>query len=285
MEIKSLGKIGEGQDGAIFGGIIFRFDHLGNGAAFRLAEAKEGRALSPFATFRLDKSDILAPHSNAVFFGTQYYEEGDEFPLLYSNIYNNYSGAEDPLIGVCLAYRLVREGEGFQTTLVQMLEIGFKENAALWKAYPEKHGVRPYGNFVIDKKTNALYAFVMRDEACGTRYFKFRIPSATEGKIDLTYGVRRFVFSEADILDSFDTPHHHYIQGGIAHEGRIYSTEGFEGDVERPAIRIIDVEKRAQIAHFDLFAMGYDKEPEMIDFADGKCYYSDAYGNFYTVSF
>lgn len=31
--------------------------------------------------------------------------------------------------------------------------------------------------------------------------------------------------------------------------------------------------------------MGYDKEPEMIDFSDGKCYYSDAYGNFYTVEF
>ena len=77
--------------------------------------------------------------------------------------------------------------------------------------------------------------------------------------------------------------HHHFIQGGIAYEGKIYSTEGFEGEVERPAIRIIDLEKKKQTAYLDLWTMGYDKEPEMIDFSDGKCYYSDAYGNFYTV--
>ena len=285
MKIQGLGKIGGGQDGAIYNGILFRFDHLGNGAAFDLSKVGEGKVLSPFATFVLDKSDILAPHSNAVFFGTHFYEEGDEFPLLYSNIYNNFCGKEDPLIGVCLVYRLVRIGDSFKTTLVQMIEIGFHENAALWKAYPDKHGVRPYGNFLIDKKTNAYYAYVMRTEESGTRYFKFRIPSVTEGEIDPTYGVRRLVLTEGDILDSFDTPHHHFIQGGIAYEGKIYSTEGFEGEVERPAIRIIDLEKKEQIAYFDLFSMGYDKEPEMIDFSDGKCYYSDAYGNFYTVEF
>ena len=90
MKIQGLGKIGGGQDGAIYNGILFRFNHLGHGAAFDLSKAGEGKVLSPFATFVLDKSDILAPHSNAVFFGTHFYEEGDEFPLLYSNIYNNF---------------------------------------------------------------------------------------------------------------------------------------------------------------------------------------------------
>lgn len=285
MNIQNLGKIGGGQDGAIYGGILFRFDHLGNGAAFRLSEAGEGRVLSPFATFKLDKSDILAPHSNAVFFGTERYAQGDEFPLLYSNIYNNLAGSEDPLIGVCLVYRLERAGESFKTTLVQMIGIGFSEDAELWKASDEGHGVRPYGNFVIDKKTNAYYAYVMRDEQKGTRYFKFRIPSVTEGAIDPIYGVRRAVLGREDILGFFDCPHHHYIQGGIAYEGRIYSTEGSESEVERPAIRIIDLEKGKQISYIDLWEMGYDKEPELIDFSDGKCYYSDAYGNFYNISF
>ncbi len=284
MKIQSIGKIGGGQDGAIYNGILFRFDHLGNGAAFALASVKDGAEVAPFATFVLDKSDILAPHSNAVFFGTHFYEAGDEFPLLYSNIYNNYDNCEDPLIGVCLVYRLMRDGESFKTTLLQMIEIGFKENSELWKAYPDRHDVRPYGNFVIDKKTNAYYAYVMRSPESGTRYFKFRIPSVKEGAVDPIYGVKRFVFTEADILDHFDAPHHFYIQGGIAYEGKIYSTEGFAYSEENvPAIRVIDLEKREQIACANLVALGYSEEPEMIDFSDGVCFYSDAHGNFYSV--
>ncbi len=286
MQIRKIGKIGEGQDGAIYNGTVFRFDHLGNGAAFDLSAVKEGEEAKPISTFVLDKSDVLTPHSNAVFFGTEYYAPGDEFPLLYTNIYNNYDGEEDPLIGVCLVYRIWREGEGFQTELLQMIEIGFKENADLWRASAEGHGPRPYGNFVIDKKTNAYYAYVMRTEESGTRYFKFRIPSVHEGEIDPRYGVKRLVLDEADILDFFDTPHHFYIQGGIAYEGKIYSTEGFAYSGEnRPAIRVIDLEGKAQTDFADLMTAGYNEEPEMIDFSDGVCYYSDAHGNLYSVAF
>ena len=286
MKITKVGKIGGGQDGAIFGGILFRFDHLGNGTAFRLCDVKEGETTVPFATFALDQREMLVPHSNAVFFGTEYYAPGDEFPLLYSNIYNNYSDKEEPLIGVCLVYRLMRDGESFKTELLQMLEIGFKENAELWRATAEAHGPRPYGNFVIDKKTNALYAYVMRTMESGTRYFKFRTPSVNEGEIDPLYGAKRLVLKESDILDYFDAPHHFYIQGGIAYEGKIYSTEGFDhSEVNHPAIRVIDVQARKEIDHANLKRMGYEEEPEMIDFSDGVCYYSDAHGTLYRVDF
>ena len=284
MKIQKIGKISGGQDGAIYNGILFRFNHLGNGTATYLKDVRKDGETAPFATFALDKRELITPHSNAVFFGTEFFAEGDEFPLLYSNIYNNYCDKEEPLIGVCLVYRLVREGESFQTTLVQMIEIGFKENATLWKAYPDRHGVRPYGNFVIDKKTNGYYAYVMRSPEDGTRYFKFAIPAKDAGEIDPTYGVRRLVLTEEDILDYFDVPHHFYIQGGIAHEGKIYSTEGSAYSEEnRPVIRVIDLEKQTQTDHADLMKMGYNEEPEMIDFSDGICYYSDAHGHLYTI--
>lgn len=284
MKIQKIGKISGGQDGAIYNGILFRFNHLGNGTATYLKDVRKDGETAPFATFALDKRELITPHSNAVFFGTEFFAEGDEFPLLYSNIYNNYSGKEDPLIGVCLVYRLMREGESFKTTLVQMIEIGFKENAALWKAYPDRHGVRPYGNFVIDRKTNGYYAYVMRSPEDGTRYFKFAIPAKDAGEIDPTYGVRRLVLTEEDILDSFDCPYHFYIQGGIAYEGKIYSTEGFAYSEEnRPVIRVIDLEKQTQTDHADLMKMGYNEEPEMIDFSDEICYYSDAHGHLYTI--
>ena len=287
MQIQKIGKISGGQDGAIYNKLLFRFDHEGNGAVFALKGVKTGEEeIPPIATFALDKREILTPHANAVFFGTQFYKEGDEFPLLYVNVYNNYANSEDPLHGVCLVYRLEREGEGFKTALLQMIAIGFTENSALWRASPEAHGPRPFGNFLIDRKTNAYYAYVMRNEALGTRYFKFAIPSPDAGTPDPRFGVKRVVLTEEDILDSFDCPYHFYIQGGIAYEGRIYSTEGFACSEEnRPAIRVVDLQKRAQTELFDLMEMGYDEEPEMIDFSDGVCYYSDGSGNLYSVGF
>ena len=282
MKIRKIGKIGGGQDGAIYNGILFRFDHLGNGEAFMLSDVKEGEKTKPIASFALDKREILVPHSNAVFFGTNFYAEGDEFPLLYSNVYNNYSDKEDKLIGVCLVYRLMRDGASFKTELLQMIEIGFTEDAELWRATEEAHGPRPYGNFLIDKKTNAYYAYVMRTKESGTRYFKFNIPSPNAGEIDPVYGVKRFILKETDILDYFDAPHHFYVQGGIAYEGRIYSTEGFAYSKENfPAIRVIDLERRMQASYTNLVPLGYYEEPEMIDFSNGVCYYSDAHGNLY----
>ena len=84
MEIKRIGKISGGQDGAIYNGILFRFDHLGNGTATYLKDVQEDGETAPFATFALDKRELITPHSNAVFFGPEFFEEGDEFPLLYS---------------------------------------------------------------------------------------------------------------------------------------------------------------------------------------------------------
>ena len=48
---------------------------------------------------------------------------------------------------------------------------------------------------------------------------------------------------------------------------------------------VIDLEKQTQTDHADLMKMGYNEEPEMIDFSDGICYYSDAHGHFYTIAF
>lgn len=285
MKIQQIAKIKGGQDGAIYGSELFRFDHKGNCAVYDLSELTDGetRELSPIAAFRLDRADLVAPHSNAVCFGCEFYEAGDDYPLLYSNVYNNCKNEEDPMIGVCFVYRIQRTEAGFQSTLVQLIEIVFFEDPILWKASPDRHGVRPYGNFVIDRETRSYYAFVMRNEALGTRYFRFDLPSVRDGIMDVRFGVPKCVLGKADIRDSFDCSYHRYIQGAILHAGKIYSTEGFHEDtVNRPAIRIIDL-KQKQETHVDIMDMGFVNEPEFIDFYGDTCLYSDAYGNLYTV--
>ena len=51
------------------------------------------------------------------------------------------------------------------------------------------------------------------------------------------------------------------------------------------AIRIIDLVSKAEERYIDLLEIGYLCEPEMIDFHNGTCYYSDAGGNLYSIEF
>ena len=160
MKIKPIAKISGGQDGAIWKNQLFRFDNRGKCFVYDLNDVEEDilKELELLGSFVLDKADLIAPHSNAVSWGTEFFDPGDEYPLLYSNIYNNYSKSEDKLIGICCVYRVERTGRSFKTTLVQLIEIGFINDPLLWKAYPDSDGVRPYGNFVIDREAGYYYA-------------------------------------------------------------------------------------------------------------------------------
>lgn len=282
MNLKEIAHIKGGQDGAVFGNCLFRFNGKGNGRAYEMDRIASGGEISHFAEFTLDRAEEIAPHSNAVSFGSEYYAEGDEFPLLYSNIYNNYAKTDEPLKGVCCVYRLWREGDSFGTKLVQLIEIGFVEDAELWKASPEKDGVRPYGNFVVDREKGKYYAFIMRNEELGTRYFEFDLPRLEDGEPDSRYGVKRVVLGANDIKKRFDCPEHNYIQGACCHGGRIYSVEGFKNS---PVLRVIDPEVGKQELFCDFAEHGVVDEAELIDFYNGKCYYSDCHGIVYLIEF
>ena len=287
MNIKKVAKILEGQDGAIYGTELFRFDTYGECSVYDISALNGDGVteLEPIAQFKVDRVEELAPHSNSVCFGCDFYEEGDRYPLLYTNIYNNYADAENKLFGVCLVYRIQREGNGFKSTLVQAIEIGFCEDAELWKATPDAHGARPYGNFLIDTVNRAYWAFVMRNEELGTRYFRFDLPSVFDGEIDPVLNVRKAVLKAEDVREFFDCEYHRYIQGATLRDGVIYSTEGFSDDaVNRPAIRLIGIADRSE-KYFDITALGYWEEPECISFYGDVCLYSDALGNVYEVEF
>jgi hypothetical protein len=42
---------------------------------------------------------------------------------------------------------------------------------------------------------------------------------------------------------------------------------------------------KSEKQYVDLLEKGYKIEPEIIDFYNGECYYSNAHGNLYTVNF
>ena len=286
MKITKIAKIRGGQDGVVYGGYLFRFDTEGNCFVYETKAllAADGANTEHISAFTCDKVDILKPHSNSVTFGTEYYQEGDEFPLLYSNIYNSYAKSEDKMKGVCAVYRLTRNGNEFDTKLVQIIEIGFVEDTSLWAS--ANGDVRPYGNFCIDTEKRIYHGFTMRDGDWKTRYFSFDLPKLCDGKYDEKFGVNRVILQKEDIKEYFDCPYHRYIQGAICHEGLIYSVEGFDNDpTNLPAMRIIDTAQKKQTECVMFGDFGLVAEPEFIDFWDGICYYSDGHGNLYTIDF
>lgn len=289
MNFKKIGQIVNGQDGAIWDHYLFRFKSDGFCFVYDLndlkLDGKNDAELREIATFRLDKSEMLAPHSNAVMFGNEYYEPGDAFPLLYSNIYNNYYRAVN-LEGLCCVYRLQKDGSSFTTTLVQLIQIGFTEDKQLWRSLREGGDVRPYGNFAIDREKGIYYAFTMRDSYHTTRYFSFALPKSGDGVMDEAYGVKKVTLNPSNILDYFDCDYHHFLQGACTHNGKIYSLEGFSEDVNNPAaLRIISPQDKRQDVYVMLADYGINIEPELIDFMGDTCYYADCFGNLYIIEF
>ncbi len=288
MKIRQIASIRGGQDGAIFGKYLFRFGGIGNCRVYELdgieEPVAEPRKLEPISEFMLDQADRIAPHSNAVCFGREFYAEGDEFPLLYSNIYNNYAKTESDLCGVCCVYRLQRNGTTFSSALVQLIEIGFTDDREYWRSAGEVSDVRPYGNFVVDREKGLYYAYVMRDGDKTTRYFSFDLPKLSDGEKDETFGVNRVRLSVSDIKSWFDTPYHNFVQGACCHDGKIYSVEGFDERI-RPALRIISPEQKQEVFFADLYEAGFPQEAEFIDFYRDRCIYIDSPGNLFEVEF
>lgn len=289
MKITNIAKIIHGrQDGAIFGEYLFSFNECGMCHVYKMEDiiSANGCEVENFAFFKLGDMDKIVPHCNAVFFGKEYYSDGDEFPLLYANVYNNYQKCEEKLKGVCVAYRLQKNGDEFRADLVQVIEVGFVDDTSLWSTECENGGIRPYGNFVADRKNGILYAFTMRDVTNTTRYFSFRLPGLSDGVYDEKYGVNKVILNKEDILSYFDCEYHRFIQGACFNEGRIYSVEGFTNSTENPpAIRIIDTEEKKQTVYANYFDYGLCEEAELIDFYKGELYYCDNFGKMYRIDF
>jgi hypothetical protein len=274
MKVTKLCDINGGQDGVIWGNFFMIFHSKGVGWVYDFEKLKKGE-VERIASFDLDKIDVMRPHCNSVVFGNEYYEEGDEFPLVYCNVYNNYQKFEEKHVGVCCVYRLQRNGLEFKTTLVQIIKVGFVEDSTLWCS--ETGDFRPYGNFVVDREKSVLYAFNMRDQHHTTRYFAFKLPKGRDGVLNEETGVRWLELTKEDLIDYFDTDYHNFMQGATMHNGKIYSVEGFTNNVKaQPAIRIINPETKELEFYASFMEMGYIDEAEFIDFTeDGKCYYEN----------
>lgn len=288
FDFKKLGNICQGQDGCIWGNTVFRFSGDGICRVYdlqNLTPCENGEA-KMIASFKLDRADELCPHSNSVCFGKDKYDKDDEYPLLYTNLYNAYDRCEDEMWGVCCVYRLMRDGDSFKTTLVQIIEVGFAHDAELWCSRKPGEGrdMRPFGNFVVDAENGLYHGLVMRDKPQKTRYFTFKLPNPTDGQLDGHFGVNRVTLTKDDILSKFDCDYSSYLQGACVHKGLIYSIEGGTKSYTSPAtLTVVDPKACRQIIRISLIYYGMDFEPEFIDFTDNRCIFIDNMGNVFEL--
>jgi len=280
LTVTRIGEIRGMQDGAIYGGYLFRFSSKGLGRVYDAATFED---IAPIA---LDKCDILTPHSNSVSFSGEFWQEGDEFPILYSNLYNTYSKAENRMEGMCCAYRVTRQGTEFTTQLLQVIRVDFVHDGKYWCS-ENAQDVRPYGNFVVDAPKGQLHAFVMRDESHTTRYFRFALPKITAGVQSNVWGVPVVALTVSDISRQFDGPYIHYMQGATCQDGILYSVEGFHYDDSRgaPGFRVVDTNRGQEVFSAELAPYGLLDEPEFIEIYQGRLYYSDTTGAVYQMEF
>ena len=256
------------QDGAIFKHYLFKFHGNGDFAIYSL------NTNSLLATSTLERSAFLKMHSNSVGFGS-FYLRTDSFPLLYSNVYNSYSGEIDKRLGTVGVYRI---GTNYATMLVQVIKIGFA-NTDFWRS--ESGTDRsPYGDFVVDAMNNKIWFFVTRDETQTTRFYCFELPKVGSGELDINTGTMTATLTEADVITWFDVPYSNYLQGACLHDGKVYSTEGMGNAANPTVIRVIDLENGIEDCVVDLQAAGFSKEAELIDYwKDGKFIYGDYKGS------
>ncbi len=266
------------QDGAVCNKKVFLFNNSGNCNVYDI-ETK-----TKIGSFTVDKVSILNPHANSVCFGNEFYAEGDKYPLLYVNIYNNYwEGYADKKEGTCCVYRITEKNGVFGSEFVQVIKIGFTDDYGLWNS-AEDNGYPyylPYGNFVVDTDKDKLWAFVLRNGEEQTRFFEFDLPKIGDGIYNETYGCNLVTLESTDIIEMFDTEHLVVIQGCCYYGGKILSVSGIgKGSSVLPYLQVIDSENGEIEKNISFGEIGITNEPEMIsvDPMDGTIYYASVDG-------
>lgn len=257
------------QDGAVSGNYVFSYNSNAN-----VCTVYDKTDYTSIGTFALGTNEnTLTPHCNSVCFGNEKYAEGDEFPLLYANVYNA-SGENGTIPGVCNVYRITRDTvtNEFSSELVQVIKIGFTTDSSLWT-----NGVRPYGNFVVDTDNGKLYCYVMVDETNITRFFEFELPKLEDGEV-VTLGTDA-------ITAQFETAYLGYMQGVCYHDGKIFSLEGSPERNFENILRVINPATQKEVSRINLTDIGITQEPEMIYVENGTLYIATIDGALYELCF
>ena len=254
---------GNYQDGCIYNDVLFLFSSNGLCTIFNISN-KQMICSSQLPTYK-----GYCPHSNSVSFGKKFCDT-DTYPLLYSNIYNNYPNIADSF-GMCLVYRIIDETL-FEFKLMQVIKIGFTNDANLW--YDNSDNASPYGNFLICG--DDLWVYVNIFGSSITRFFSFKTPA-----IIVSDDIDFCILTKDNIQEMFDTDLFKYIQGGTSRGTNLVSLEGFGTELSPSFLRIISLTTKT-IQSIDLGFYLNTLEPEFVSFYNNLLIVGTYEGKFFS---
>jgi hypothetical protein len=227
------------QSLAIYGGYIFLFYHSG------YCKILDVNTFEVLYSFQLGSPISHSNnHCGNACFSEQFFDESDEFPLLYiSNHLQN---------GECYVCRIVRNSSGgFSTesiTLVQMIKSAQGETNREYHFYPHKDQLICHA---------------------GTRYNIYPLPTVNTNEVETYY------LDTSTIISTFDTPiSGHTAAGQEARNGRIFCLwyRGADSVPRYDLLTIYNFETGEYDAQINLPNRLAVQELEGIDIYDGKIY-------------
>lgn len=223
------------QGGDCWNDYFFQFSTDNN--IIRIYDLNEKALIQKLALYKGNKGFVSKCHCNSVCFGSSYYKEGDEFPLLYvSTGYTSdgYSGA--------LVYRVVRNHGLFSFSLVQTIRLPVLKSS--------------WTEFI----TAGDYCYVCYTTDCIV--YKMPLPSVHDGDVILD--------GSKDAIEVYQFPPQpeqikiSRNQGRLFHNGKLIIPSGVPQVREPSVLLILNLKNRAYEHIFYFPEMGLVKEPESV---------------------
>lgn len=165
-------------------------------------------------------------HANTINFGSRFYKQGDEFPLLY--VSSGYSISKNDDRSNVYVYRLTKkiyQGDSiaFKSELVQTISV---------------YGSGGWSECVTDNEHDALW--FRYDKYVKRCFLKYNVPDVHLKYVDLNP-------LESPALDTIVTKDFRIIkhaQGMLCHEGNLYIPIGVPSWGEEPYLTIVNLDKK-----------------------------------------
>ena len=230
--------VASGQDGAIYNDLLFRPDEF---TAIRVYDMKVGEIVG---TASIDPIDTVRPYGNSIFFGNQFYDADDPFPVLYYTGRGVYSDNTNLPDGTVYAYRIIDNGDNTYT-LNRVQTITFANDV----------GYSAYGGFGFDEVENKLVGYDYRyGDPQKNTYYIADMPLVSSGDVTI---------SNAQV-EKFDltTPFFGGPQGCICHNRKFYILNGASNS---GSLNVVDLNKEKCVSRIVLSPSGLTGEPQCIE--------------------
>lgn len=244
------------QSAACFGDYTFQVtDRLSSITMYNLKEKKIYFSKSLSTHNEKTSSGNPVFHCNQSTFSNIFYEENDNFPLLYIS-------QRGDTLGRCFieVYRPI-------TTINENGIYNFFNPVKVQRIFlpkANKDNALGNANMVIDQETGNIYTYSRNNKSSDSNYLTCRI---TQWYIPIS-DEQIVYLNDSNIVDSYEIDCSAYtMQGGCIHHGYLYIGQGY---ANQGKIRIVDLTKKKLVTTLDIKKGGYKLEPEGCFWYDGR---------------